>query len=140
MQVDSAVHGDVAKEPAVSLLFDAKALSLIERAPSSHGLLLTINSNYGMPGALVCAEWCSRDYGDHDPDVVLLETISGRPVFAHRRLAAFARFQTLRLTTRGTALWHALVVERAEHLWIELVRWEYGHPRLARTWDQHPAA
>ena len=117
----------------MSLLLDDEALALIEKAPATHGVLLTVVANYGMPGGLICAEWCPRNCDQGDPDVVFLETIRGRPFFVHRRLQLFVRFQPIRLQARGKLLWRSLGVKQAACLWREFSVWESRHPNFKAT-------
>lgn len=112
------------------LLLDDEALTLIEKASATCGVLLTIVTNYGMPGGLICAEWCPRNCDQYDPDITFLETIGGCPFFVHRRLRLFVRFQPIHLQARRKLLWRSLGVKQAERLWREFSIWESRHPNF----------
>jgi hypothetical protein len=120
----------MAKEPAMDLVFDAKARRLLDHRRASNAVLITIVGNYGMPGSTLAAEWRPLEQVMHDPDLVRLDVQNGVPIYAHRRLATYARWHPLHVTTHSLGWWPSFAIERGEQVWRDLVHWERTHPSL----------
>ena len=112
------------------LTLDARARRLLARHRPRQVLILTIVGNYGLPGAMLTAEWRPIEQVEYDPDLVYVGIEQGAPLYAHRRLAAYARWRPLCLTAHGPGWWPSLAVAHATESWRDLVRWEQTHPGL----------
>jgi hypothetical protein len=112
------------------LSLDARARRLLTRRRPGQVLTLTIVSNYGLPGAMLTVEWRPGQQVEHDPDLVYVGIEQGAPIFAHRRLAAYARWRPLCLTAHGPVWWPVLTVAHGTAAWRDLARWEQTHPGL----------
>lgn len=112
------------------LSLDARARRLLARRRPGQVLSLTIVGNYGLPGAMLIAEWCPAQLVEYDPDLVYVGIEQGAPIFAHRRLAAYAHWRPLCLTARGPSWWPSFAVAHGTEAWRDLVRWEQTHPGL----------
>jgi hypothetical protein len=117
----------------MDLVFDAKARRLLDHRRAGNAVLVTIVGNYGMPGSTLTAEWRPLEHVMHDPDLVQLDVQSGVPIYAHRRLAAYARWHPLQVTTHSLGWWPSFAVERGEQVWRDLVHWERTHPSLLNS-------
>jgi len=114
----------------MSLVPDANARRLLTHARPGHAILITIVGNYGWPGAVLTAEWRRTAQVERDPDVERLAVEQGVMIYAHRRVAAYARWHALPLTAHGGGWWSGFAIARADLAWRALVRWEYTHPGL----------
>jgi hypothetical protein len=54
----------------------------------------------------------------------------GVPIYVHWRVAAYARWNPVRVTVWTLAQWQGLGIEREIEVWHNLVRWEHAHPAL----------
>lgn len=112
------------------LSLDARARRLLARRRPGQVLVLAIVGNYGLPGAMLSAEWRPVEQVEYDPDLVYVGIEQGAPIGAHRRVAAYARWCPLCLTAHGPAWWPVLAVAHGTAAWRDLVRWECTHPGL----------
>jgi len=123
----------------MSLTPDANARRRLAHARPGHAILITIVGNYGLPGAVLAAEWRQAVQVERDPDVERLAVEQGVTIYAHRRVAAYARWHALPLTAHGRGWWSGFAIAHADMAWRDLVRWEYTHPGL-RDHGHAPAA
>ena len=114
----------------MDLVFDAKARRLLDHRRAGNAVLITIVGNYGMPGSTLAAEWRPLEHVMHDPDLVRLDVQNGVPIYAHRRLAAYARWHPRDVSTHNLGCSPSFAVERGEQVWRDLVHWERTHPSL----------
>jgi len=114
--------------PMDQLTFDAGALRLLRRCRPDQGLLIAAVNNYGLPGETLTIERYSRALAEHDPDTVLLDTRLDVPIYAHRRVAAYARWRPLGVRAGGLGPWRYLAVAHEDRVWRDLLRWERTHP------------
>jgi len=113
----------------MSLILDANARRLLTHARPGHAVLITIVGNYGLPGAVLIAEWRLMAQAERDPDVARLAVEQGVIIYAHRRVVAYARWHALPVTAHG-GWWSSFAIAHAEAAWRALARWEYTHPSL----------
>lgn len=128
--------------PLEQFVFDAGAQRLLRRYGPGQGLLITAVNNYGLPGETLTAERCSAALAERDPELVRLDTRGAvpAPVYAHRRVAAYARWRPLHVTAGGLGPWRYLAVAHEDEVWRDLLRWERAHPgQRARTSPPHAA-
>ena len=111
-----------------NLMFDARALRLLDRCRPEQGVLITAVNNYGLPGETLTVERCSVAIAEHDSELVLLDTVRDVPIYAHRRVAAYTHWHALRVTTQGLGPWRCFAVAREDKVWRDLLRWERLHP------------
>jgi len=91
-------------------------------------VLITIVGGYETPFDMLTVEWRHAAGARQDPDLVLIEDRDGVPIYAHQRIAAYARWHPLRVTTWDLAWWHVLVIDQADETWKRVTRWERAHP------------
>lgn len=114
----------------MALMVDERARRLLECCRPGQGILITVVGNYGLPGETLTVERCTATRAARDPDVVLLETRLGVPIFIYRRVAAYARWQPLHLTARRWGWWTIFAITGSHETQRDLTRWERSHPGL----------
>jgi len=114
----------------MDLVFDARARRLLDHSRPGQAVLITIVGNYGLPGTALTAEWCQARQAECDPDLLHVDSCHGVPIFAHRRVAAYARWHELPITARSFGWWPTFAVAHAGEICRDLVRWERLHPGL----------
>jgi hypothetical protein len=115
----------------VHISVDAKAHRFFQRPRSGQAILITILCNYGLPTEALAVEWCGLHEVTNDPAAVLMGEERGVPIYAYARVAVYAQWHPLRITTQGPGWWPALAIEGSEDVLRDLVRWEHRHPGLA---------
>ena len=113
------------------LVVEAKASQYLRRRQVDQAVLITIYCNYGMPLEALTVELNPRQILRRDPTVALLGDVQGVPVYANRRVAAYARWHALRLTTQGPGWWPALAIAGGQSVLQDIARWERTHPGMA---------
>jgi hypothetical protein len=111
----------------MGLAWDDRALHLLAHQRPGQAVVITLMPLRGYGEALT-VKCCSVRAAACTPVFVWLEDQQGVPVYAHRRVAAYVRWKTLRLTTWSLACWHYLAVDREIEVWYDLIRWERTHP------------
>ncbi len=116
--------------PLEQLVFDAGAQRLLRHYQRGQALLITAVNNYGLPGETLTVERCSATLAERDPDLVRLDVPHMLPlrIYAHRRVAAYARWRPLHVTTQGVGPWRCLTIPHEDKVWHDLLRWERTHP------------
>jgi len=112
----------------VQLMFDAGAQRLLQHFGAGQALLITAVNNYGLPGETLTVERYSLALAERDPEVAHVATFQGVPIYAHHRIAAYARWRPLRVTGHGLGRWGYLAVAHEDQVWRDLLRWERMHP------------
>jgi hypothetical protein len=114
----------------MALEIDNRARRVLERCRPGQAVIITVVGNYGLPGEMLTVERCEVQRAAHDPDLVLLEAQLGVPIFIYRRIAAYARWHTLRLTARRLGWWTSFAIPGQDEIRHDLARWEHTHPGL----------
>ncbi len=119
-----------AKEPRMGLQFDSKARVLLARHRPGQVVLVTVVWSYAMPIGGLTAEWASEALAARDPDLVRLDLAGDLsvPVYVHRRLDAYLRWNTLRVMGRMLGPWTRFALDNPSELWRHLQLWEHAHP------------
>jgi hypothetical protein len=117
----------------VDISIDTRAEQFIEHRKPGHGVLITVLNLYALPGEYVNVEIDQTNLLSQDPDLIYAGSVGRTPLYLHRRLASFAHWHPVRLTTTGPSWWQGLGVEGGKSLYANLVRWEQNHPTLAAT-------
>ena len=83
--------------------FDARAKRLLQRYGPGQAVLVAAVNSYGLPGEALTVERYSAALAERDPELVRLDATQaqGVPVYAHRRVAAYAHWRPLRVTAHG---------------------------------------
>lgn len=115
----------------MQLDLDPAARRILDGLPPTDAVLITIVNGYGLPGASLTVERCPRAWVAQDPDLMPMGESLGAPIYAHRRVAAYGRWQPLRLVGHGAGWWRYLSLDDAEGTWRNLLRWEEAHPSLS---------
>lgn len=112
------------------LFIESRAAQYLRRPRPGQAVLINIYCNYGMPVEALSVEWNPQHLMHRDPTVALIGEEQGVPVYAGRRVAAYIRWHTLRLTTQGPGWWSALAVAGSQATLQDMARWERLHPGL----------
>ncbi len=123
-----------------TLTFDARAQRLLRSYGPGQAVLIAAVNSYGLPGEALTVERYSAALAERDPELVRLDApqAQGVVVYAHRRIAAYARWRPLRVTAHGLGPWHYFSVEHEGQVWRDLLCWERTHPGQ-RTDTPHAA-
>jgi len=119
-----------AKEPKVGLEWDVKALRLLEQRRQGQAIVISVVCDYAMPNERINVEWSGAESAERDPDLVQLDARAGVLVYTHCRIAAYLRWQPLRVTVSTLPWWRCFVVEHDAEVLRALRRWEGAHPSL----------
>jgi hypothetical protein len=114
----------------MNVAVDAKAARLLGHRRPGQAVLITILCTYALPIETLTVEQLPEAWAAPDPDLAYLGTLAGVPLYAHRRLAAYARWHPLTLTASGL-WWPSLAVEGADEVLRDLAFWERTHPNLS---------
>jgi hypothetical protein len=116
----------------VGLTFDDKALHLLERRHPGQGVVVKLVRlpGYGLLLDALSIGWCKREAMERAADVVALGTQRGVPLYADRRVAAYARWHAIPVTAWALAWWHGFAIVREIEVLYDLLRWERAHPGL----------
>jgi hypothetical protein len=115
----------------MSLVVEAKADRYLRNQQPDRAVLITIYCNYGMPVEALTVELNPQQMMRRDPTVTLIGAVHGLPVYANLRVAAFARWHSLCLTTQGPRWWPALAIAGGQSVLQDIARWERTHPGMA---------
>jgi len=114
----------------VGLEWDARALRLLEQQHQGQAILVSVVCDYAMPNERINVEWSGASSAGRDPELVRLDGRDGVTVYAHRRIAAYLRWNSLRVTASALPWWRCFVVEHEVEALRALRRWEGAHPGL----------
>jgi hypothetical protein len=112
------------------LVVEAKAVRYLRHQQADRAVLITIHCNYGMPVEALTVELNPQPLMRRDPTVTLIGEVQGLPVYANTRVAAYAHWHSLCLTTQGPRWWPALAIAGGQAVLQEIVRWERTHPGM----------
>ena len=116
----------------MGLVFDDKALQLLERHRPGQGvaIMLVRLPGYGLLLEALSIGWCSRKGMERKADVVQLGTQRGVPLYADRRVAAYARWHTIPVTAWTLGWLHRFAIVREIEVLHDMLIWERAHPGL----------
>jgi len=114
----------------VGLEWDVKALRLLEQRRQGQAIVVSVVCDYAMPNERINIEWSGAESAERDPDLVQLDARAGVLVYTHCRIAAYLRWQPLRVTVSTLPWWRCFVVEHDAEVLRALRRWEGAHPSL----------
>jgi hypothetical protein len=115
----------------VGLELDLGAQRLLERHPGKAVVIDVIRVRYyGVPSESLAIKWRRARDVEKDSSLKRIDVQQGVPIYAHPRVAAYARWHPLRITEWTLAWWHRLAIYREIEVWYNMLRWERTHPTL----------
>ncbi len=114
----------------MGLEWDVRALRLLEQRRQGQAIVVSVVCDYAMPNERINVEWSGAESAGRDPELVRLDRRDGVTVYAHRRIAAYLRWNSLRVTASALPWWRCLVVEHEVEALRALRCWEGAHPGL----------
>src|SRR5579859_442143 len=110
-------------EPPMPLVVEAKADRYLDHQQPDQAVLITIHCTYGMPVETLTVELNRQALMRRDPTVTLIGEVQGLPVYANMRVAAYAHWHSLCLTTQGPRWWPELAIAEGKRVLRDIARW-----------------
>ena len=116
----------------MGLVFDDKALHLLERQRAGQGVVIKLLRlpGYGLLLEALSIGWCSCKELEREADVVPLGVQRGVPLYADRRVATYARWHAIPVTAWALAWLGGFAVVREIEVLHDLLNCQRTHPRL----------